>query len=79
MYGLLGIINLKRINNWEEIKGQSIWIKATLAEQTGINSSKHLCFPYTTRTLNDLLSFSINLLDDKNKSITFKNNEKKIF
>ena len=28
IYGLLGIIDLKKINNWEEIKGQSIWINA---------------------------------------------------
>ena len=28
IYGLLGIIGLSKINNWEEgIKGQSIWIK----------------------------------------------------
>ena len=31
----------------------------------------------TTKTLNDLLSFSINFLDD-NKQITFPENEKKI-
>ena len=24
IYGLLGIIDLKKINNWEEIKGQSL-------------------------------------------------------
>ena len=30
IYGLLGIIELKKINNCGEIKGQSIWINATL-------------------------------------------------
>ena len=30
MYGLLGIIDSKNNNNWEEIKGQSVWINATL-------------------------------------------------
>ena len=73
MYGLLGIIDLKKINNWEEIKGQSVWINATLQEQREINTSKDLCFPFTTKTLN---KFSINLLDDNNKLITFENNEK---
>ena len=63
-YGLLGIIDLKKINNWEEIKGQSVWINATLVEQKEINNSMHMCFPFTTKTLNDLLSFSIYLLDD---------------
>ena len=79
IYGLLGIIDLKKINNSEEIKGQSIWINATLGEQNEISSSRHLCFPFTTKTLNDLLSFSIYLLEDNNKEITFVDSEKNIF
>ena len=74
---MLGIIDLKKINNWEEIKGQSFWINATLEERKEINNSRHLCFPFTTTTLNDLLNFSINLVDDHNKQITFADNEKK--
>ena len=77
-YGLLGIIVLKVINNWEEIKGQSIWINATLKEQKEINNIRHLCFPFLTKTLNDLLSFSIYLVNDNNGEITFEDNEKKL-
>ena len=33
IYGMLGITDLKKINNWEEIKGQSLWINALLEEQ----------------------------------------------
>ena len=54
IYGLLGIIDLKKNNNWEKIKGQSIWINATLEEQKKINTSRHVCFPFTKKTLNDL-------------------------
>ena len=78
IYGLLGIIVLKVINNWEEIKGQSIWINATLKEQKEINNIRHLCFPFLTKTLNDLLSFSIYLVNDNNGEITFEDNEKKL-
>ena len=42
-----------------------------------INNSKHLCFPFMTLTLNNLLNFSINLIDDNNKEIEFASNEKK--
>ena len=42
------------------------------------NYGRHLCFPFSTKTLNDLSSFSIYLLDDYNKEITFEDNEKKI-
>ena len=33
IYGLLGIIDLKKINNWEEIKGHSLWINVIFEEQ----------------------------------------------
>ena len=72
---MIGIIDLKKINNWKEIKGQSIWTNATLEEQKEIDNNRHLCFPFSTKTLNDLLSFIIYLLDDK--EITFEDNEKK--
>ena len=74
---MLGIIDLKKYNNWGEIKGQSIWINVTLEEQKEINNSRHLCFPFTTKTLNDLLRFSIYLLDDNNKEITFVDRKKR--
>ena len=74
IYGLLGIIEVKKINNWDKIKVHSIWINATLEEQKEINNSRHLCFPFTAKTL----SFSMYLLDDDNKEITFVDSEKKI-
>ena len=72
IYGLIGITDLKKINDWEEIKGRSLWINVTFEEQKEINNSKHLCFPFMTRTLSDLLNFSINLVNDNNKQIYLK-------
>ena len=72
---MLGIIDL---NNWKEMKGQSLWVNATLEEQKEINNSKYLCFLFVTSTLNDLLSFHINLIDDNNKDIKFRDNLRKI-
>ena len=65
------------MNNWEKIKGQSLRINATLEEQKKIDNSRQLCFPFMTSTLNDLLNFSMNLIDDHNKQITFEENKKK--
>ena len=46
MYGLIGIIDLNKINNWKEgMKSQSIWINTALEEQKDINSRKHLRLP----------------------------------
>ena len=72
IYGLIGITDLKKINDWEEIKGRSLWINVTFEEQKEINNSKHLCFPFMTRTLSNLLNFSINLVNDNNKQIYLK-------
>ena len=69
------IIDLNKKNNWKKgIKGQSIWINTTLEE---INSRKHICLPFTARSLNDLLSFIINLIDSNNSQIEFGDNETK--
>ena len=54
IYGLLGMIDLKKL-----IIGMKLWD----------NLCGHLCFPFMTLTLNDLLNFSINLIDDNNKQI----------
>ena len=71
-------MTLKEVNNWGEIKGQSFWINDTLEEQKEINKSRHLSSPFMTTTQNDLLNFSINLIDDHNKKITLEDNEDKI-
>ena len=55
-----------------------MWVNATLEEQKEKNNSRDLCFPFVISTLNDLLKFSINLIDDNNKDITFEDKEKKI-
>lgn len=64
---LISIIDLGKINNWNEINGQSIWISVAFKDQKEINNNSHIRFPFMTRSLNDLTSFSIYLHDDKNK------------
>ena len=74
----MALIDLDKINSWTEVKGQSIWIKATFKDQKEINNNSHLCFLFLTKSLNDLLSFSIYLQDHKNKEIEFNSGERKI-
>ena len=78
IYNILGIINLDKISNWEYIKGKSLWVNASFTEQEQINDSKHLSFSFKTLSLNELLNFRLNLIDDDNKSITFNSGEQKI-
>ena len=78
IYGLLAIIDLDKIDNWGEIKGQSIWINAAFKDQKEINNKSHICFPFATKSLNDLVSFSIYLIDDNNKELNFTSGDTKI-
>ena len=77
IYYFIIIIDLKKMNNWSKIKGQSIWVNATLEEEEEeVNSSRQLCFPFSTKTLHEFLCLSIYLIDDNNEEITFENSEK---
>ena len=46
VYDLIAIINLDKISNWKDIKGQSIWISASFKDQKEMNNDIHLCFPF---------------------------------
>ena len=43
-----------------------------------INNNSHLCFHFLAKSLNDLMSFSIYLIDDNNKKTAFTAGENKI-
>ena len=77
IYDILADIDTDKINKWSEIKGESIWVNVQFKDHKELNNSNHLCFPFVTRTFSDLTSFTIVLLDDKNKKIEFKTGEKK--
>ena len=79
IYNVLGIINLNKINNWEYVKGKSFWVNIDFDKTNQINNnSEHLSFSFVTSILNDLLNFSINFIDDNNKTIEFNTGETKI-
>ena len=77
IYSPISIINILKINSWENIKEKSLWVNATVNKQEEINNSRHLCFPFTTSSLSNLLNLSVNLIDDKNQQISFKSDETK--
>ena len=58
IYDLIAIIDLNKISNWTEIKGQSIWVSVFFKDQKERNNNSHLCFPFVTRSFNNLTSFS---------------------
>ena len=77
IFDVLAVVDLNKINNWIDIKGQSIWTNTAIKDNKEINNNNHLCFPFITRSFSGLTSFSIFLQDDSNKKIEFKSREKK--
>ena len=78
IYNILGVINLNKINNWDYIKEKSLWVNVNFDEPKQISNGKHLSFSFKTFSLNNLLDFSINLIDDNNKPLEFNSGETKI-
>ena len=77
LYDILAEIDGSKIQNWEKIKGQSIWVNVQFKDHKEINNNKHLCFPIISITFSDLTSLSMFFQDDENKNIEFDTNEKK--
>ena len=75
LFDILGVVDLNKINNWKEIKGQSLWTNAPFKDHKDINNKSHI--PFITKSFSDLTRFSIYLQDDSNKKIEFKSGEKK--
>ena len=66
------------MNNLEHIKGKSLWVNVNFDEPKQVNNIDHLSFSFKTLSLNHMLGFSINLIDDDNKPIEFNSGETKI-
>ena len=77
IYSIFRIISLNKISNWEYIKGKSFWVNVSFTEPELINDSKHLSYSFKTVSLNDLLNFGINVIDEKNRSMKFISGEQK--
>ena len=44
-YNILAEIDTSKIKNWNEIKGQSIWVNVQFKDHKEIDNNSHLCFP----------------------------------
>ena len=76
-FDILAEIDLEKVPNWNKIKGKSIWVNIQFKDHKEINNASHLCFPFRTKALSDLTSFTLQLQDDQNKKIEFASGEKK--
>ena len=74
---VLGVTYLSKILNWELAKGQTKRSQAIFVDSEYHNKLSHLAFAFVTRNITDLISFTVALLDDNRKKLTFPSNETK--
>ena len=75
---MLATINFNKINNKEHIKGKSLWEQVNFDNLEEEENIDHFSFSFKTASLNDLLLFSIHLINGDNTPITFTVGENKI-
>ena len=59
------------------LKKTSKWVNATFQEQTDNRNTSHPTFNFTANNNEDLLNFTLKLVDTENKLIKFEDGEKK--
>ena len=74
----IGCIYTNEIEGWEEIrKKTSNWVFCKFSDKKYLVRAKHIGFEFITTRVNALIDFSLYLLDQNGKEITFASTEKK--
>ena len=79
VYKAIGCIFTNEIEGWEKMKKTtSNWVSCKLTNSKYPFGAKHLAFEFDTSSLNTLLNFTLNLIDQTGKEITFLTTEQKV-
>ena len=73
---IIGAANLKQIENWDALKESFKWVNITFQEQIENKNTLQPSFSFISNNKEDVLSFSLKLVDSNNK-IKFAEGEKK--
>ena len=76
LYQTIGVINLNKIKNWNEIEKSSQWVNVNFQAQGNNRDAKHFSYGLITKNTGDVLNFTLKLIDDENKKIKFEDKEK---
>ena len=69
--------NLEQIENWNALKESSKWVDITFHERIENKNTLHPSFSFISNKKEDVLGFSLKLIDSNNKIIKFVDGEKK--
>ena len=73
---IIGTANLKQIENWDALKESSKWVDITFQEQIVNKNTLHPSLSFISNNNEDVLGFSLKLVDSNNKIIKFTEGEK---
>ena len=76
LYQVIGVINLNKIRNSNDIKKSSRWVNVNFQSQAINSQTTHFSYNFNTTDAGDILNFSLKL-EDENKNIEFEESEKK--
>ena len=71
-------MNLKQVENWDALKESYKWVDITFQEQIENKNTLHPSLSYISNNKNDVLGFSLKLVDSNSKIIKFTEGEKKL-
>ena len=74
---IIGIVNLKQIENWDALRQSSKWVDITFQGQIENKNTLHSSFSFISNNKEDVLGFSLKLVDSNNKIIKLSDSEKK--
>ena len=74
---IIGIVNLKQIENWDALRQSSKWVDITFQGQIENKNTLHSLFSFISNNKEDVLGFSLKLVDSNNKIIKLSDSEKK--
>ena len=77
LHNVLGVCYLSELKDWVEIKGQSKRSQAIFVDSEQQQKTAHLAFAFTTRSISDLLNFTVILLDGNGNKLAFPDSETK--
>ena len=79
LYSILGIVNFSEINNWDDVKGKSVYVSVKFDDiNSAIDSAIHFAFKFKTAFPTEIFEFKIELLDDQVNQIKFGSGETKV-
>ena len=77
LYQTIGVTDLNEIKIQRKTKKSARWVNVNFQAQCDNRDAKHFSYNFITKNIGGMLNFTLKLIYDENKEITFGDKEKK--